>query len=501
MLNVLGKISLRSRILLNVFALLVITIMGALVMVGYTYRMEGLLTRIIDNYMVGLQTAQSMEIALANQKGFASYYLLDGNPDWLTQMERYRHIFENKLEETQLLATTAEERKVLELIGSEYNKYISVKDQVVNYYKSGDRENGIKLHEKVREYFFDILKHTEDCKTLFRKKTLTVKEQSLHQARKLRIVAGSAVLMILFLGVILAFRLLHDILDPIRRLALETDRHNGTQNEGDEVRTLSRRVHDLQKTYTETQSELEKSREHLLQSEKLALVGKLAAGTSHSIRNPLTSVKMRLFSLSRSLDLDSSQKEDFDVISKEISHIDTIVQNFLEFSRPPRLKLQPVSPSDVVDQAIQLLQHRLASYEVFIKIQRKEPLPMVQLDPEQLKEVIINIIINACEAMGRGGAIVIHEKTLIERGSDRLAVIRISDNGPGIPDTIQSKIMEPFFTTKEEGTGLGLSIAARIVEEHGGILDIESKEGSGSTFIITLPAEEPDREQHIDHRR
>jgi signal transduction histidine kinase len=501
MLKALGKISLRFRILLNVIALLVITIMGALVMVGYTYRMEVLLTRIIDKYMAGLQAAQSMEIALVNQKGFASYYLLDSNPNWLIQMENYRHIFENKLEETRLLSTTTEEKKILGLIASEYKKYIAAKDQVVAYYKSGDRENGLKLHERVREYFFEILKHSEDCKALFRKKTVDVKETSLNQAKKLRVIAGSAVLMILLLGIILTFLLLHDILDPIRRLAVETDRHNGTPNEGDEVKTLSRRVHDLQKTYTETQSELEKSREHLLQSEKLALVGKLAAGTSHSIRNPLTSVKMRLFSLSRSLDLDSNQKEDFDVISTEISHIDTIVQNFLEFSRPPRLKLQSVSPSDVVDQAIQLLQHRLASYEVFIKIQRKEPLPTVQLDPEQLKEVIINIIINACEAMGQGGSIVIHEKVLREREKIRSAAIQIIDNGPGIPDTIKSKIIEPFFTTKEEGTGLGLSIAARIVQEHGGRLDIESKEGIGSTFIITLPVEEPDREHDTDHRR
>ena len=497
--KVLEKISLRSRILLNVISLLVITTMGALVMVGYTYRMEGLLNRIIDKHMLGLQAAQSMEIALVNQKGFASYYLLDGNPDWITQMERYRHIFKNNLEETRLLATTAEERRVLELIKSEYNKYISAKDQVVDYYKSGNRENGIKLHEQVRGYFFEILKHSEDCKALFRKKTVDAKEKSLNQAKKLRIIAGSAILMILLLGVILTFFLLHDILDPIRRLASETDRHDGLQDEGDEVKTLSRRVHDLKKTYTETQSELEKSREHLLQSEKLALVGKLAAGTSHSIRNPLTSVKMRLFSLSRSLDLDSNQKEDFDVISTEIGHIDTIVQNFLEFSRPPRLKLQSVSPSDVVDQAIQLLQHRLASYEVFIKIQRKEPLPPVQLDPEQLKEVIINIIINACEAMGQGGSIVIHEKTFREREKIRSAAILISDNGPGIPDAIQSKIMEPFFTTKEEGTGLGLSIAARIVQEHGGRLYVESKEGSGSTFIITLPLEEPDHGHHTDH--
>ena len=495
----LKKISLRTRILINITALVVITIVGALVMVGYTYRMEGLLTRITDKYMGGLQAAQSLENALVNQKGFASYYLLDGNQTWLIQMAEYRHIFENTLEKTQRLATTAEEKKVLDLIKLEYTKYIVAKDQVVDYYKSGDREKGIKLHEKVRGSFFEILKHCENAKQLFNDKAQIAKRQSLDQAKKLRIIAGSAVLIILFLGIILTFLLLHDVLDPIRRLALETDRHNGKKNEGDELETLSRRVHDLKKTYNETQSELEKSREHLLQSEKLALVGRLAAGTSHSIRNPLTSVKMRLFSLNRSLNLDSNQKEDFDVISEEIDHIDNILQNFLEFSRPPRLKLQHVSPSDIVDQAIQLLQHRLESYEVFIKIQRKEPLPFAQLDPEQLKEVLINIIINACEAMEQGGSIVIYEETVIEQEKFRSAVIRISDNGPGIPGAIQSKIMEPFFTTKEEGTGLGLSIAARIVQEHGGRLDIRSKEGHGSTFIITLPIKGSQHDDYPDH--
>jgi signal transduction histidine kinase len=465
-------------------------------MVGYTYRMEGLLAQIIDKYMVGLQTAQSLENALDNQKGFASYYLLDGNPNWLKKMAEYRHLFEDKLEKTKRLATTEEEKRVLDLIESEYAKYIAAKDQVVDYYKSGDREKGKKLHVKVRDSFFEILKLCENGKQLFSDKAQKAKIESLNQAKKLRIIAGSAVLVILFLGIILTFFLLHDILNPIRRLALETDRHNGTKEEGDEVKALSRSVYDLKKTFNETQSELEKSREHLLQSEKLALVGKLAAGTSHSIRNPLTSVKMRLFSLSRSVNLAGDQKEDLDVISEEINHIDNILQNFLEFSRPPRLKLQNVSPSDIVDQAIQLLHHRLESYEVFIKIQRKEPLPLVQVDPEQLKEVLVNIIVNACEAMGQGGSIIIYEETVIEREKFRSAVIRISDNGPGIPDAIQSKIMEPFFTTKEDGTGLGLSIAKRIVQEHGGRLDIKSKEGSGSTFIITLPIK---GSQHDDH--
>ena len=226
----------------------------------------------------------------------------------------------------------------------------------------------------------------------------------------------------------------------------------------------------------------------------MALVGKLAAGTSHSIRNPLTSVKMRLFSLSRSLDFDHNQKEDFDVISEEIGHIDNILQNFLEFSRPPRLKLQPVSPSDVVDQAVQLLEHRLESYQVVVTIQRSNRLPLIKADPEQLKEVLVNLIVNACESMDHGGSMVISEEETSEPALGRVVGIRLTDNGPGISDSMMDKIFQPFFTTKEEGTGLGLSIAVRVVEEHHGRLDVESKEGTGSTFIITLPIKDSNHE-------
>jgi signal transduction histidine kinase len=248
-----------------------------------------------------------------------------------------------------------------------------------------------------------------------------------------------------------------------------------------------------------TQSELEKSRETLLQAEKMALVGKLAAGMAHSIRNPLTSVKMRLFSLNRTLDLSVTQKDDFQVISEEIRHIDTIVQNFLEFSRPPKLKIQTVSPSDAVDLAIQLLQHRLKSYDVAIRLIRKRPLTKIQADPEQLKEVLVNLVVNACEAMEGGGFIIIQEEESFVEPLGRIVIIRLTDNGPGVPESIREKIFQPFFTTKEEGTGLGLSIAARIVEEHGGWLDLTSTPGEGATFVITLPAGEKNHEHHPDH--
>jgi signal transduction histidine kinase len=145
-----------------------------------------------------------------------------------------------------------------------------------------------------------------------------------------------------------------------------------------------------------------------------------------------------------------------------------------------------------------LLEHRLKAYDVQVGIERPAPLPEVLADPEQLKEVLVNLIVNACEAMGRGGAIRIREarvpvsmpgfrgrSTTVGLGS--VAEIRVTDNGPGVPREIREKVLQPFFTTKEEGTGLGLSIASRIMEEHGGRLELADTPPPGTTFVITLP--------------
>jgi signal transduction histidine kinase len=306
----------------------------------------------------------------------------------------------------------------------------------------------------------------------------------------LRIIAGVSIFIIFILAVLMATILVRDIFSPIRRLIAAVNRDENLKTSENVVKALSRGVYHLMENMDVTQSELDRSRETLVQSEKMAMVGKLAAGMAHSIRNPFTSVKMRLFSLGRSLELNMQQKEDFDVISDEIRHVDAIVQNFLEFSRPPRLKMQRISPSAVTDTTIRLLKHRLKSYSVEIKVIRTQPLPDIQADPEQLKEVFVNIIINACEAMQDGGTIVIHEEVTSVPQLNKVAVIRLSDNGPGISDSIQTKIFEHFFTTKEEGTGLGLSIAKRIIEEHKGWLDMRSEKNAGTTFIITLPLKE-----------
>jgi signal transduction histidine kinase len=471
-------------------SLVLLTLAGGLITVWYTYQMEGLFTRIIDEDVAAFRAAAALETALINQKGFVSYYFMDGNPEWLEQLTKYRRVFREELQRARSLIGNQKQEKAVDLIESEYIKYITSKDQVIVYYKTGQRKIGEQLHQKVRKHFFNTLELCENYKDLHGDRIKEVREKSRVQAAKLRLVAAVAILTVLFLGLVLAILLVGHILGPLRSLALEADRRNTSSRSSNEVQAISQSVRGLIKDVHHTQSELERSREHLLQAEKMALVGKLAAGTAHSIRNPLTSLKMRLFSLTRTLQLTPSQKEDFEVISEEIRHIDTIVQNFLEFSRPPKLRVQQVHASEVVDAAIQLLRHRLQAYDVQVKQFRPRTLPLMEADPEQLKEVIVNLMVNACEAMKKGGTLEIHEEVNSEGPSGAAIVIRVLDEGPGIPPSIAEKIFQPFFTTKEEGTGLGLSIAARIIEQHGGRLELTSKDGEGAAFVISLPIKE-----------
>ena len=230
-----------------------------------------------------------------------------------------------------------------------------------------------------------------------------------------------------------------------------------------------------------------KSDAQLKQAEKLAAVGRLAAGMAHSIRNPLTAVKMRLYSLKRSLDLTDSQCEDFSASSQALDHIEAIIKNFLAFSRPGALQRQLCSPSAVIDRALQLIEHKASINQIELALERHVPLPQTQIDTDQLQAVFVNIISNALEAIGSKGRIVIREQTIERKPLGQVAAISFIDNGPGIPREITKKIFQPFFSSKPDGTGLGLSICERIISDHNGLITVASEQNCGATFTVYLP--------------
>ena len=482
-------LSLRFRILLMLVGMVVVTVGGGLASIWHTHTMGVLFREITARDLPAFNAAQQLEGALVMQKGYVTYFFQDGDTQWLKELRRYHSSFEDLLSMSREWARTKEERATLNEIESRYIRYTRDRDEVILLYKQGNREEGFRLHKEVRSSFFQIIQLCRRFCRLVGQRIEAASQQNLREARTVYKLAIAALVTVLVLGIGLAYTLLRDVLEPIRKLAAGPVVLENGDRVDDEVKALRNRFRDLMEDIEKTKDKLEWSREHLEQAEKWALVGKLAAGVAHSIRNPLTSVKIRLFSLERSLHLEPNQQEDLDVISEEIRLIDTIVNNFLEFARPPKLKVRSSSPSEVVDTAVQLLKHRLDSCNVEVEVRREATLPQISVDPDQLKEVLVNLLVNSCEAMVGGGKILISEEQGDHEDLGSVVTLTVSDNGPGIPKSLTEDLFQPFFSTKEEGTGLGLSIAKRIVEEHGGTLETLSVAGmEGATFAITLPA-------------
>lgn len=296
----------------------------------------------------------------------------------------------------------------------------------------------------------------------------------------------SSCLVLLLLGAGLWLIIRREVLKPLEQISQDS-----TPEEHSGLGGVAATMRELREEISRTQAELDKSNRSLRQVEKLAMVGQLAAGVAHSVRNPLTSVKLRLFSLERGLSLDARRKEDFAVIADAIRHVDGIVSNFLEFSKRPNLKLEQISPSLVVDATLSLLDSRLAEFPVSLSLRRKQFLPKVYGDPGQLREAMLNILLNACEAMDYSGNLVVEESLTAAPGGGLFAAIRITDSGPGIPPEHLPDIFTPFFSSKKQGTGLGLPIAKGIFEEHGGDIEVTSSERGGTTFTLLIPLTGP----------
>lgn len=226
---------------------------------------------------------------------------------------------------------------------------------------------------------------------------------------------------------------------------------------------------------------------------KLAALGTLAAGIAHEIRNPLTSVKARLYTLDKHLETPALARKDAQIIGTEISRLERIVQDVLSFARPSEPELKPLSTQALLRDVQSLMAPSLENQRVQLALQPGAD-AWVSGDAAHLKQVLINLVRNAAEAADGPGHVTLRARTDQARlgGTLREAVIlEVIDTGRGIPPEVEKHLFDPFFSTKETGTGLGLSIAARIIEKHGGILQYQTLVGRGTTFGIVLPRQRP----------
>jgi two-component system NtrC family sensor kinase len=304
------------------------------------------------------------------------------------------------------------------------------------------------------------------------------------------------------LAVGLGYVLADKIMSPVHRL-IKASQQVSKGNLSPEIGPRSRdEIGVLQSTFEDMLVSLEERDRHrraeaenrLLQSEKQASIGRLAAGVAHEINNPLTGVLTFTRILLRSQDIGEKNLSHLQKIAESTIRVKKIVKGLLDFSRQTELDREPTDINRLIHGVISAMENQALIKGVSMKFNSAENLPMLTLDRNQIQSVLINLIINALDAMGQGGTIAISTGiSLSASDTGKKGVeIAVSDNGCGIPPEDLDKLFEPFFTTKEvgEGTGLGLAVSYGIVQRHGGTIRVQSEVGRGSTFTVWLPIEE-----------
>lgn len=228
----------------------------------------------------------------------------------------------------------------------------------------------------------------------------------------------------------------------------------------------------------------------MFRADRLATIGQIAAGAAHEIRNPLTSIRSTIQYL-RKKDRDPARSEMLKEIMSEVDRIDEIIHGLLSFSKPVKPQKEKVNLSQLIHQVLTLTASTARRNRVQVQFGSPADPALIQADPGQMKQVFLNIILNAIQAMKEGGQLTIQIECLSneEKGESPYYRLRFSDTGCGISDQDLERIFDPFYTTKKEGTGLGLSISYGIVQQHGGEIEVESsqsEESSGTEVTVTL---------------
>ena len=224
-------------------------------------------------------------------------------------------------------------------------------------------------------------------------------------------------------------------------------------------------------------------------AEKLAAVGTMTAGLSHEIRNPLNAAALQLTVLERRVqrlarEAQGPLLEPLHLVRDEIRRLDHILEDFLQFARPREFQPRPVDVSTVLTKVLDLLESEAERRHVALE-RAFEQVPPVAGDEERLRQVVMNLALNALDAAGRGGRVRVSCRT--DQPDGNLVAIHVDDSGPGVPHDVRDRIFEPFFTTKAQGSGLGLSIVHAIVTQHGGNISIEDAPEGGARFTLQLP--------------
>ncbi len=321
---------------------------------------------------------------------------------------------------------------------------------------------------------------------------VSVRQSSIHR-EVMRVVLVFVGMVILFLilgmaGAVLAANLITRPIDKIVRVADQIDLERAPvrikPSSRDEIGYLAVKFNQMIYRLHRLHQQVKTSQQKLIQTEKMAALGVMAAGVAHEINNPITGLRNAIRRI-LSRPGDKEQLERYQpLIHSALEHIGQVVQNLLWFSYQEEDRIEKVDLLELLERSLLLVYYRLEKRRISIEKEVQRNLPPVRGNPQKLQQVMVNLILNAIDAMPGGGTLRFRLES-----SDGGVLFSVQDTGKGIPVELHSKVFDPFFTTKQagKGTGLGLSISYQIIQAHGGRMTFESREGEGTTFFVYLP--------------
>jgi signal transduction histidine kinase len=451
-------------------------------------RLEANRDRVLSRNEKSLQAALQLEVRLRQLRIHSFLFVMDPSEVRQNRIENDHRQFEEALDRAKQTVQPGEERQLVETIEAEYRHYRNELKPLPSDATKSDVLRWADTHP--------IVPLLKPCEQLLQVERDAI-ETTTQESQAITLQTRHTLLLLGILGpvggVVAGFGVAWGLSRSFTRLSVRLqdvhahlDRDLGSVRlaaEGD-LGQIDQQLEQAAERVREVVGQVQERERELLRSEQLAAVGQLAAGVAHEVRNPLASIKLLVGAALKARPPRSLSTEDLQVIHDQVGRLESRVQALLDFARPPETLKRPCDLGQVVRRSLDLVQARMRQQNVRQELDLSDEAATVLGDPDQLTTVVVNLFLNALDAMPAGGRLTVRLRD-DPPGTVRLSVL---DTGPGIDPALIGRLFTPFTSTKPTGTGLGLSICRRVVREHGGALIGENIPEGGACFVMTLPA-------------
>lgn len=444
------------------------------------------LAQILQDNVASLEAAQELEIQLRQLRFHSFLLIIDPNDQRRDLVEQDHAGFERAMDKVRHAASEPPGKKLVNEIEDGYRRYRAE-------LRSGPEPATAKPLDLARWADAHPIRYLQQpCQELLRLNKRAM-DQTAHESEAVSGHAQVAMLLAGLLGpvsgLIVGFGIARAVMRSIARLSVRLEDARAQLDQevasvrlsaGSDLSDLDRQLDHVVARVRAVAEQVQRQQQDMLRSEQLAAVGQLAASVAHEIRNPLTSIKMLVGAAMKSPATQALTADDLGVMYKEVGRLEQTVQALLDFARPPRAQRQPADVRTIIAEALGLVRARARQQGVQIELRQPETPVTASVDRGQLNTVLVNLLLNALDALPQGGRIDI---ALRDGATPQITV---EDTGPGIAPAVLPRLFTPFASTKATGTGLGLSICRRVVQEHGGTITAANRPEGGARFTVTL---------------